>query len=854
MADEVAKATVRIEPDTEGFAEELDAKVEAATQPRDARGRFVKIGVDVDTAAATAKLAALDEEVKKVNRDGDDLSAKFKELSSGGVAPLAIGIAALIPLLPVAAGGVAALGGSLAAAGAAGIGLGAVVETNIKAATTAYQQLQAAQLAVDTATSKNSLNDALIKQKALVDSLSPSTIALGDSLHSLTNEWKGFSNAFIPDTNVLVTGISKLATDSLPKLQPLIQNTFGVANTLIKDLDNSVNSTGGKTFFSWLSVEGPRDLQGFATGLGSIGSGFAHLMQDFTPVETQLVDGFDHIAASFDKWTSNTDTNAGFQKFLTTVEKDGPQVVHTIGQIADAAGHIAAGLAPLLPYELGFINFITSVIINHPALDVALAAMFTGFEALKIVGTITGPIGTLVGVAKAGAVWLFGFSAAEDAVGASAAGATGKVVALDVAMDGAAGKAKGLMGLLGISSFAELASVAGVVGGLGAVIAGGSWIAAHVGPGSYSDSGRATPEDVKNAQALTGNEWAGMGPDISGGQPTTILPGGIAVPTDSLPAGSAGTHIPGSYTQNLAQSNSHDAVNNIVGGNNTPMLPPGSISGAPYVPPKNAGNNPVLPLNPTGGGSAAATLAANNAAAYAQTLGLNIMASLAAGVTTGTNPLTQAFGNLNQKLTGQAQTLGTALESAFNSTLAYGQAAAASMKSNLLNSPTLGSQTSIFMDAQGHSTTSFIASGPNAQFGLQQTLAADKHFAGDISKLRQLGLSGDLVDQLVQGGPQQSVGIADSILGDPSQIKQLNSLNSQINSTANTYGIQQAQAQSLAQVVTLFQQLIALERTAPGVIVAGINAGLSSVVGGGGKTAQLKAATTPSKGVLARGI
>lgn len=837
----IATGTVRIEADSDGFAEEVRANVDEAT------AKPATIKVNADTTEANAKI--------------DETKAKLHSLNEGGLGPLGVGAAALLPLLAPLAGGLTAVAGAGAAALASGGGLALIVEQNVKSATTAYTQLQAAQKAVDEATSKNSLNDALIKQKALIDSLSPSTVALGQTVHGLSDEWKSFSNQFVPDTNILVQGVSKLATDSLPKLQPLIQNTFGVAGILIKELDNSINSNGGRGFFSWLSIEGPKDLRGIAEGVGSLGAGFGHLIQAFSPVETQFVNGFDRISSSFNKWTQGLDTNSGFQKFLTTVEKDGPEIVHTLGQVADAGGHILAGFQPLLPYELGFVNFITSVVINHPALATALAGMFTGFEALKIIGTLTGPFALLVNIAEGGLTKMGAFALSEQAVGASAKSAAPEVAALGGAMDATAASGSGLLGILGrigafagIGSLAELGAAAGggaLVGGLAAGIGYTQDKAYNALKSFVNQFANAGHGGGGNADGSTTDNDPGLatayGPApppfylAKPGGPSQPMPTSSGQPSSTVGAGYAGVNS--STTSNLSST----YADQIGGGS---AYNPSNPGGA-YIPPKNAGNNPVLPFS-AGGGSAAATLAANNAAAYAQTLGLDIMGSLAQGVTTGTNPLTQAFGNLNQKLTGQAQTLGTALESAFSSTLAYGQAAAASMKSNLLNSPSLGSQTSIFMDANGHSTTSFQAAGPNALYGLQQTLATDKHFAGDISKLRQLGLANDLVDQLVQGGPGQSTGIADSILGDPSQIKQLNSVNSQINSTANTYGIQQAQAQSLAQVVTLFQQLIALERTAPGVIVAGINAGLASTMGGGAKTAQLKASTTPSKGVLAR--
>jgi hypothetical protein len=262
-------------------------------------------------------------------------------------------------------------------------------------------------------------------------------------------------------------------------------------------------------------------------------------------------------------------------------------------------------------------------------------------------------------------------------------------------------------------------------------------------------------------------------------------------------------------------------------------------------------NNPanMLPFSSGGGSgtSAAAKAAQNNAAATAYLLGISIPTSLAQGIAAGTNPLTATFQNLNQKLTGTAQTLGNSLESAFNTALQYGQQVSKSLTPNLISGlPQMGTMTNVTMGPDGKLTSTVQSP---ILGGLRATLGNDQQFVTDIAKAKKLGLSSTILGQFVQAGPSSLSQLDQLVNGSPDDIASINSTFGQITSLGNQYGLQQAANQYLQGIQSTLTQLLAALVNQPPAVGKAVTAALNGVA----KSGQQLAAATPSLGVFSRG-
>ncbi len=845
-----ARATL----DRSAFDRDADAVEERGKRLED---RKLKIQVDADTTVANAKLDETEAKTKALG-DSSGRSARNVSALGGGIGLLGTAIVASLPLLPELSAGIVALGGVAAAAGGALAGFGAVALTNIEAATQATQKLQAAQNAVDGATTPQARADALIKQKALIDSLGPATIAMSQALNGLSGEWKSFAAGFTPELTRDITAMTGLLKDAFPLIQPIITAGAGAVSTILSRLDTALQAPAAKSFFGWLAGTAEHDILGLATAVGGFVSGIGSLFQAFAPIETLIVNGLAGMGHAFSTWAANLSSTKGFQDFLRYVAANGPLLTTTLGDIVMAAGHILAALTPLLPPMLHILDFFAQVISNTPVWALTIGVTLTGALWLLNGAVVFLTDKSLFKLIPA----LWGAAAGETAMGTAGAGAAVGVNALGDASLLAGSKLGNLLKLLGIGSLADFAAVAGPL----AIIAGGSYLLKR----SADQANAATTNaDVRNAQAITGNPYAGLGPDITDGHTDTItLPGGIQVPaSNSL----VGDHTAGNvWTTSLSDSDRALAAQahgltggpSVVGDQTSAnrastfnsQVPGsfGSYFGSSGYDTSGAGTGdpPAFTLpyrTPSGGGgSAAAAAAAATNAALLQLQGTSLGAALYQGVATGINPIAPLFSTLTSNLKGAAQSIAQSLSTMFTAAMQAGQTAAASLLGNITALPAQGSITNVTVGADGRivSTPQSTAIG-----GLQSVLGTDQRWVGDINKARTLGLSPAFIAQFVQAGPAALATLDALVNGSPGDIAQINSLGAQISGISTGYGQQVAAAQSLGALEQWQAQLLAAVRAQGASSGKAHAAALNNTAAAAHRTAAI----TPPKGLLATG-
>ncbi len=902
----------------------FNAKLDAAKAKADElSGKNITVKVDVDTGDSVPKLVAVGaaEDAVRDSSSGasnqtDSLSDSIKGLGENidGALPsmngMVLGIGSVLPLLPTAVGGVVALGGALATAGTAALGFGIVAEGAISQATAASAALVAAQTAVNNATTSSARADALLRQKALIDSLSPATIALANAVSGLDNSWKSFTGGFtdqvladVDKVVALVPQLEKLAT-------PVIDAGGSAISQILTQISAAASSPGAQQFFAWVAGAATTDIVDLADGLGYLGAGFATILKDFGPLETDLVQGFDNIGASFSKWASSVGTSKQFQSFLSEVEKDGPEVVKTLEDVGGAAVKIGAGFGVLLGPELKVIDGLAELVNKWPALGVVLAGMFTGFEALKIISLITGPLGTMVSLAEKGAAKLGLFAASEGTVGASAATATPAVAGLGVAELGVADGAVTGATQLELFSVAELGigasavTAAGEVGTLGeamatAATAGGSLLSALglVGGAAgifaslyYSnfndnsdvavnsaipDFSAASDQTVQQLAVQVGKTAKvslGVGTDLDQGElEDYIKQYGSTSQKSQLTQILANDSKTYSYGPGPAATTPRGSEGLTNGGTGTQPAPapPSLISpdaagdGYTYVAPLTGagGSNSALTNATDTAAKAAATQVANTMQALAAVQGINVGQSLLQGIKTGVSPLDTILSGISSDLGTKATAISATFEKVFDAAVTAGNNAAQSLSGNALTAGVgAGKETDVYMDSTG---TTHISS-PNTNsvlLGYQADLYNDKQFVNDVKAAQALGVNADIISQFVAAGPSSDQQLGTLLSGGKSVIAQVNTADKSINALGQSYGdfvattnYQQQSAELLTQLLAAIKgQLPADTGTAVGkAITATLPAALTSALNSVAKTAQTAAAATPSKGVFAK--
>lgn len=376
-------ADVRLNADTT----EASAKMDEAAHDREAR-----IEANADTAAAEAKLDRAARTRKSTILP--DVSG-FGALTTG---LLTLG-PALVPITAAAGGLLAALGAPLAAAGGGSLlyfltAKEAVksTEKQAKAIDQLQKKVQSARTAVDQASTPSGKKTALAR-------LAADTQAYNDALAKLNPQQRKFLQAqgnlkgsfdkllttagpavFGP----LITGMNALSM-MLPKLAPVLNPVSKALDGLLGEIEKSAQSGALSDFTDFLAqfsgpaiTNGGHFLGNIAVGFGAIGKAFMPLGDSIGKSLLRWSDGFAKIGSS-----------KGLKDFVGYVERVGPDVAHTLGDVGSAAGHIAKALAPVGDVALSALDGLAKGISKVPTkvlttIGFTLAGIAVSMKAIKL--------------------------------------------------------------------------------------------------------------------------------------------------------------------------------------------------------------------------------------------------------------------------------------------------------------------------------------------------------------------------------------------------------------------------------------------------------------------------------------
>lgn len=369
---------------------------------RELHGKTIK--VDVDDRAAVAKL--------------DGLAKKTNGLSALMTGVLTLG-PALIPITAAAGGLVAALGAPIAAAGGGGTLYALIAGQAVKSTEKQSKAIDALKKKVDAA--QVSLNKASTPagRKSAAVTLAADTAAYNAALAKLNPQQQAFLKAQAAMgksfTTLLHTagpsvfgpltlGMDLLAKD-MPKVAPVLKSVSGALTDLMRELSHSGaldSFTGFLAKFSGPSIRSAGQILGnIAAGVGAIGMAFMPVGQSVSKSLLDWSEGFAKVGSS-----------KGLSDFVGYVQREGPQVAHTLAAVGRAVGQLVRDLAPLGDLSLKFIHGVANAVTflaKLPGASVLLELAAAGVGISKAVSLLAkipgagGLLGSIGGKAALGA-------------------------------------------------------------------------------------------------------------------------------------------------------------------------------------------------------------------------------------------------------------------------------------------------------------------------------------------------------------------------------------------------------------------------------------------------------------------
>lgn len=423
--------------DSEAKLDRISAKADELAR------KHPDIKVKIDSAAASAKLAVLRQELKDTAKAADQkhtfnlssLVPAIGQMSMFQKLMMGLNVATTFAE-PLLAGVTVAAGGLASGLAAAGAGLGAfglVAEQNLKTAGTAANAVQQAQITYN-ASIKSGVAQAKAYQAEQVAirqayaQLSPAQIALSKQVNNVQNAWQSFVQSNTSGVSAILRQGMGLLPGLFRDLQGFMKPVEGALHSIITQLGTGLKSAGFQDFLHTLQANSGPAIEKLATAIGHVIVGIGGILKAFMPVSQSILSGLDSITGKFAQWGTTLSGHSGFQSMMSMFHSETPLAVHALGQlagiiktvVADMTGLDGVGnsktLLQLANPVLALVNALMKA--NPDVVRLGLYLLAAGAGGKKLAGVFGGfkdTFSTIKGLITGVQEFATGFSSAEAA-------------------------------------------------------------------------------------------------------------------------------------------------------------------------------------------------------------------------------------------------------------------------------------------------------------------------------------------------------------------------------------------------------------------------------------------------------
>lgn len=199
------------------------------------------------------------------------------------------------------------------------------------------------------------------------------------------------ANGFLPGAEEGLRSINTL----FPQVNALIGAAAKAMGDLAAAAGKALQAPFWNQFLTFVTTSIGPAIRTLGTIIGGLTKGFAGIFEGLAPVMAQVGAGIAALTTKFGAFGEKVaaGNSEKFNAFLAFVQKNGPLVAKTLGDVVEAVGHIVTALAPLGPPLLkatdGFAKFVKAL---DPStirgIAVALLALAIPLKALFFVGDL----------------------------------------------------------------------------------------------------------------------------------------------------------------------------------------------------------------------------------------------------------------------------------------------------------------------------------------------------------------------------------------------------------------------------------------------------------------------------------
>ncbi|MDI4570426.1 hypothetical protein [Bacillus altitudinis] len=256
-------------------------------------------------------------------------------------------IGALGPMIGSATGGLMGLVSAFSTAGTGAVAFGALAVTSIGSVIKTGQDLDKLQAKLDDATNAKERAKIMEKIKVLQESLGKEEKKALATLEDFKDNWQDIAKITQKPILKSFTNSLTTFKTVLNSLRPMFVNVANGAVTLTKNLDNAFKAKDMQNFIKWMNNNAGKAFVTFGNIAGNVMRTVMNLIVAFGPLGNDMAASMEKATASWAKWAAGLSSSQRFQDFVAYTRENGPKLLKVITNFSGALRRLFAAFGPM---------------------------------------------------------------------------------------------------------------------------------------------------------------------------------------------------------------------------------------------------------------------------------------------------------------------------------------------------------------------------------------------------------------------------------------------------------------------------------------------------------------------------
>ncbi|MHC2452817.1 phage-related protein [Bacillus altitudinis] len=260
----------------------------------------------------------------------------------------AVGVlGSLGPMIGSATGGLMGLVSAFSTAGTGAVAFGALAVTSIGNVIKTGQDLDKLQAKLDDATNAKERAKIMEQINVLQQSLGKEEKKALATLEDFKDNWQEIASITQKPILKSFTNSLTTFKTVLNSLRPMFMSVANGAVTLSKNMDNAFKAPDLQNFIKWMNNNAGKAFVTFGNIAGNVMRTVMNLIVAFGPLGNDMAASMERATASWAKWAAGLSSSQRFQDFVAYTRENGPKLLKVITNFSGALRRLFAAFGPM---------------------------------------------------------------------------------------------------------------------------------------------------------------------------------------------------------------------------------------------------------------------------------------------------------------------------------------------------------------------------------------------------------------------------------------------------------------------------------------------------------------------------